>query len=122
MTGIDYERSVVALACWQHQRQEMHRGMLAYGMLLRNRARAGWFDRSLYRNACAVLAENPPVDFPDAREPQFQALLQSVGKLFLEETSLPDRTGGALYCTSVSNTETIAGTVTAQIGQTLFFR
>lgn len=120
MIGIDYEHAIVALACWQNQRQEMYRGMIAYGMMLRNRAQAGWFDRSLYRNAAATLAENPPAEYPDAREPQFQAVLQAVSGLF--SGTLSDRTGGALYCASVQGSEVIAGEITAQIGQSIFFK
>lgn len=122
MTGIDYEKAVVALVCWKQMKGELYRGMSCYAMMLRNRAEAGWFDGSIYNNASAVAREEGLKldEFPDAREPQYQALLQAIDRIF--DGGLADKTGGALYCAHISTQDGIAGEITTQVGQFIFFR
>lgn len=122
MIGQDYEKAVVALVCWKHMKSEQYRGMSFLAMMLQNRANAGWFEGSIYNNAIRLAAESDMTfsDVPDAREPQFGALLQMMDGLFTGIT--PDRTGGALYFAHKSSADLIAGETTAEIGQYIFFR
>ena len=122
MTGPDYEKSIVALVCWARMKSELYRGMIAVAHVLRNRAAAGWFEGSIYQNAVAEFPEaiNHLIEHPDVRDPEFQKLLLGVDKLFAGQ--LTDRTDGAMYFTKASNEETIVGTVTTKIGQTIFFK
>jgi hypothetical protein len=122
MTGIDYEKAFVAYVCWKQMQSETFRGMLFLAMMLRNRAQAGWFDGSIYRNAVSFMHEMAldPVPCPDAREPQFLNLLQSIDGIFSGE--ILDRTGGALYVAHRSVNDVIAGERTAELGQYIFFR
>lgn len=122
MTGIEYEKAVVALICWKQMKGELYRGMSYMAMMLRNRAKAGWFDGSIYFNAVAVARESEMKleDFPDARELQFQNILQAMDGIFSDVT--PDRTGGAMYVAHASSVETLAGEITTQVGQYIFFR
>jgi spore germination cell wall hydrolase CwlJ-like protein len=133
MTTTDYEKSIVALACWRFLGTETYRGMLMVAMVLRNRAEAGWFEGSIYNNATAAMleAENanyycPPTDlhvklaYADDREPEFQKLLQAMDGIF--SGSIEDKTGGALYWALLSSEEIIAGERTAQFGKYIFFK
>lgn len=122
MTGIDYEKAVVSLICWKQMRGEQYRGMSFYAMMLRNRAKSGWYEGSIYNNAAKVAQEEDlKLDgFPDSREPEYQRLLQAVDGIF--EGTLPDKTGGALYCAHTSTQDSIAGEITTQVGQFIFFR
>jgi len=122
MTGIEYEKGIVSLVCWKMMQAEQYRAMSMYATMLRNRAESGWFQGSIYNNAVAVGAESKLdfIDFPDAREYQFQQLLQAMDGIF--SGSVPDRTGGALYCAHKSTLDQIAGETTAEIGQYIFFK
>lgn len=122
MTGIDYEKSIVALICWKQMRGELYRGMSYLAMMLRNRAEAGWFEGSIYNNAVAVAREAGMnwADAPDSREPQYQQLLQIMDGIYTGQT--PDRTGGALYFAHSTTADSIAGEITTQVGQYIFFR
>jgi hypothetical protein len=122
MIGIDYEKSFTAYVCWRQMHGELYRGMVFYAMMLRNRADAGWFDGSIYLNALTVAREEGLNfdDGPDPREPQFQQLLQAMDKVF--DNNLPDKTGNALYCAHKSTQDSIAGEITTQVGQFIFFR
>jgi hypothetical protein len=94
--------------------------MSAYLNMLHNRAAKGWFQGSVYWNAVAVLTESECKMHPDVRDPEFQKLLMGVDAMFAGKLS--DKTDGALYCVPASGSETIQGTVTAKIGQYLFFK
>jgi spore germination cell wall hydrolase CwlJ-like protein len=122
MIGIDYEKAVVALVCWKQMKGENYRGMVSLASVFRNRADAGWFNGTIYNNALVFSREQNMTwdDFPDAREPQFQTLLQAMDGVFLG--TLPDKTGGAMYCAHASVTDSIAGEITTKIGQYVFFR
>jgi len=122
MTGIDYEKSIVALICWKQMRGELYRGMSYLAMMLRNRADAGWFEGSIYNNAIAFSNDMGMKwdEFPDSREPQYQQLLQVIDGIYA--SAVPDRTGGALYCAHSTTADSIAGEITTQVGQYIFFR
>lgn len=120
VTPTDFEKSVVAVACWQATVERTYPNLISIGSVFRNRAEAGWFDKSIYWNAVASMRGSESPDFPDVRDPVFQMLLQGVSGLFDGRAS--DKTGGALYYASASSEETISGTVTAHIGQTIFFK
>lgn len=122
MTGLDYEKLVVALVCWAWMKPELYRGMIAVAHVLRNRAAAGWFEGSVYQNAVAEFPEaiNHLIEHPDVRDPEFQKLLLGIDKLYAGQ--LTDKTNGAMYFTKAADEEVIAGTVTAKIGQTIFFK
>src|SRR5882757_6559671 len=117
MIGIDCEKSVVAITCWKQMKGEQYRGMMFLAMMLRNRAESGWFEGSIYNNAIAFGKELNMdwTDFPDVREPQFQTLLQAMDGVYTG--TLPDKTGGALYCAHSSAADVIAGEITTQVGQ-----
>lgn len=120
MTGIEYEKSIVAQTCWQALNGELYRGMIAVANVLHNRASAGWFQGSLYWNAVAMQQLRKYDRHPDVRDPEFQKLLQGIDLLFAGKLS--DKTEGALYFADPAETEAIAGQVTAKIGQTIFFK
>jgi len=122
MTGLDYEKSVVALVCWARMKSELYKGLIAVAQVLRNRAEAGWFEGSIYQNAVAEFPEaiNGLIEHPDVREPEFQKLLLGIDKLYAGQ--LTDKTDGAMYFTRASDAEIIKGTITATIGQTIFFK
>ena len=120
MTTTDYEKSIVALACWRFLGTETYRGMLMVAMVLRNRAEAGWFEGSIYNNATAEMADRCPTTYTDPREPEFQKLLQAMDGIF--SGSIEDKTGGALYWAPLANEEIIAGERTAQFGKYIFFK
>lgn len=121
MIGIEFEKSIVALASWSVGRQDLYKGMAGVAMVIRNRAIAGWFEGSLYLNAVAVLNENPITEYPDAREPEFQKILQAMDGIF--EGSIPDKTDGGLWITNIrTSVEQIKGTVTCTIGQLMFVK
>jgi len=120
MTTTDYEKSIVALACWRFMGSETYRGMLMAAMVLRNRAEQGWFDGSIYRNASVEVSDKYLPKYPDPRDPEFQKLLQAMDGIF--SGSIEDKTGGALYWTLLSNEEIIAGERTAQFGKYIFFK
>lgn len=120
MTGIEYEKSIVALVCWQRLNSELYRGMIAVASVLHNRASAGWFQGSLYWNAVAMLQENKSDQHPDVRDPEFQKLMTGIDALYAGKLS--DKTDGALYFANPVEAEVIAGQVTAKIGQTIFFK
>ena len=120
MTTTDYEKSIVALACWRFMNSETYRGMLMAAMVFRNRASQGWFEGSIYNNATAEMIDRCSVEFHDPRDPEFQKLLQAMDGIF--SGSIEDKTGGALYWTLLSNEEIIAGERTAQFGKYIFFK
>ena len=122
MTGPDYEKSIVALVCWARMKTELYRGTIAVAHVLRNRAAADWFEGSIYLNAVADFPEaiDGLLEHPDVRDPEFQKLLLGIDKLFAGQ--LTDKTDGAMYFTKASSEDTIAGTVTTKIGQTIFFK
>jgi hypothetical protein len=122
MTGIDYEKSIVSFVCWKQMRGELYRGMISMAMMLRNRAEAGWFEGSIYNNAIKLGTEMGMdwSEFPDSREPQFQAMLQAIDGIYTG--TIQDKIGGAAYYAHKSSEESIVGEITANIGQYVFFR
>lgn len=122
MTGIDFEKTIVSFVCWKQMKGELYRGMSFLAMMLKNRSDSGWFESSIYNNALAFMRETDMKldEFPDVRHPEFLNLLQTIDGIFAGTT--PDRTGGALYVAHKSQTDTIAGERTAEIGQFIFFR
>jgi hypothetical protein len=122
MTGVDYEMSIVSFVCWKQMKGELYRGMVSLAMMLRNRADSGWFEGSIYNNAIA-LGKDMGMDwseFPDAREPQFQAMLQAIDGIYTG--TIQDKIAGATYYAHKSSEESIVGEITANIGQYVFFR
>lgn len=122
MTTIsDYEKSIIALVCLSEFPGEPWTVGLFGAMVLRNRAKAGWFDGSMYQNAVAVLKESGGLrDLPDARDPALLNLLTKIDFVYSGET--PDRTGGALYWVRSDKAEVVSGERTAQAGRYVFFR
>lgn len=104
MIGADFEKAIVALACWREMRGEGVNGMLSVAFVLRNRAKAGWFHGSIYENVIAhnqfssmtVEGDHNTDEFPDTREPQFQTLLQLLDEVF-DDSRIDNLTNGALY-------------------------
>lgn len=122
MLGIEYEKAIVSLVCWKTMKSETYRGMIAMAMMLRNRANAGWFEGSIYNNAI-VLGRDMKLDwsdFPDAMEPEYQGVLANMDGIY--SGIVPDKTGGALYCSHVSSLDSLVGEITTQIGQFVFYR
>lgn len=120
MIGIEFEKSIVALASWSVGRQDLYKGMAGVAMVIRNRAIAGWFEGSLYLNAVAVLNENPITEYPDAREPEFQKILQAMDGIF--ERTILDKTDGGLWITTRISETPIKGQVTCSIGSLVFVK
>jgi hypothetical protein len=139
MIGEDFEKAIVALACWREMRSEGVNGMLAVALVLRNRAKKGWYHGSLYENAIAlnqlssmsVRGDVNTVHFPDTREPQFQTLLQLLSEVF-DDSRVDNLTNGALYFAVVNNSNSVwfrnnildhpdIHPRVAQLGQTTFF-
>lgn len=122
MTGIDYEKAVVSLVCWKQMKSELYRGMVSLALMFRNRANAGWFDGSIYNNAIAWARESnlDLSEAPDARDYQFQQVLQAMDGIFLG--TVVDKTGGSMYVAHISQADSISGEITTQIGQYIFFR
>jgi len=129
MTGIDYEKAIVAFVCWLEAKDELYRGMISVAMALRNQAKAGWNDGSIYR--CALYHFDEGVifkdremqqDYPDAREPQFQNLLTAMDGIFSD--TLPDKTEGAVYWANQSSNfaDVFKHERTLQVGQLIFFK
>ncbi len=103
MTGLEFEKSVVALACWREMRGEGINAMLAVAFVLRNRANAGWHQHSIYNNAIAlnqissmsVLGDKNTIKYPDPRDPDFQMLLHKIDAIY--EDAQDQITNGAKY-------------------------
>lgn len=119
MTNDTFEKSIVALACWDAAKGEQLNGMLAVGSCLNNRAKAGWFNSSIYDNAVALCVENRINQFPDVREPSFQNLLQLIDGI---ETRFDLTNGGLWFCSAKEEKDTSKTTFTGQVGQLQFFK
>lgn len=115
----EFSKSMVALACWEAAKNETHQTMLCVCMVFMNRAAAGWCAGDLYENVTLWLLENPPNDFPDTRDPQFQHLLAKLDGVL--SGLVPDKTGGALWF-GPKTENPIAGSVTMTMGQMIFVR
>lgn len=103
MIGIEFEKSIVALACWREMRGEGVNAMLAVAFVLRNRAKSGWHNGSIYQNAIklnqissmSVLGDRNTIKYPDVRDPDFQTLLHKLDAIY---DDAPDMiTSGARY-------------------------
>lgn len=103
MIGTEFEKAIVALSAWREMRGEGVNAMLAVVFVLRNRAKAGWNDGSIYQNAIAlnqissisVLGDPNTIKFPDIRDPDFQTLLHKIDAIY---NDAPDQiTSGAKY-------------------------
>ena len=138
MTGLEFEKSVVALAAWREMRGEGINAMLAVVFVLRNRAKAGWNGGSIYQNAIklnqvssmSVLGDKNTIKYPDIRDPDFQTLLHKIDAIYED---VPDMiTSGAKYYAVLTDAtsgwffENIVNKPlehprVAQIGKTTFF-
>jgi hypothetical protein len=121
MTSSDFNNSVIALACWQAAKSELHQAMISVCMVFKNRAEAEGL--SVYEVASKYLIEFPILEFPDTRDPQFQQLLVKLDNIV--SGLVPDKTGGALWF--VPKTQLRSGslqgfTTTATIGGLVFVR
>lgn len=114
----EFQKSVIALACWNAVAPEPHQAALLACMVFRNRAQAGWFDGDLYENCSRWLVENPPDEYPDGRDPAFQEFLAKLDGVVVG--LVPDRTGGALYFARRDQVEKVAGQVVSTFGNLLF--
>lgn len=120
MTGIDFEKAITALACWRSLRQENYAGMRSGAMALKNRADAE--GKSIFEIAVQIMDENTEY-YPDAREPQFQALLSVLDGIFAG--TVADRVDGAThwYITGFGGwvlTKDVERT--CQVGQAVFYK
>lgn len=103
MTGIEFEKSIVALAAWREMRGEGVNAMLAVVFVLRNRARAGWNGSSIFANAVklnqissmSVLGDKNTILYPDPRDPDFQTVLHKIDAIY--EGAVDQITNGAKY-------------------------
>lgn len=103
MIGTEFEKAVVALACWREMCSEGVNGMISVAFVLRNRAKAGWYHGSIYENAIAlnqissisVLGDPNTIKFPDIRDPDFQTLLHKLDAIYDDAADLI--TNGAKY-------------------------
>lgn len=98
-TVADFEKSMLALAMWYEDGPDGLQGMVAIGLVLANRVRAGWSGGDW----CAVLegqTDNCTMPWPDTRDPKFQAVLAKADKIY--DGTEPDITGGALYYKNLS--------------------
>jgi hypothetical protein len=118
VTGPEYSKAVVALACWRAAQTELHQAMLCICMVFMNRALVGWCEGDLYENAARWLQENPG-NFPDIRDPQFGQLLAKLDGVI--SGAVPDKTGGALWFWSKTD-DPIQGSITTTIGNLIFVR
>jgi hypothetical protein len=64
-------------------------------MVFQNRAKAGWYEGSVYENAAEWLREHDSKSFPDERDPQFQTMLNKLDAVIAG--LIPDKTGGAIW-------------------------
>ena len=119
MTPTEFTRSIIALACWRAAKSEPYQVMLSVCMVFKNRADAKWYDGDLYENCVRWLAENPG-EFPDPRDPNFLNLLNRLDGV--TSGLVADKTGGALWFAPKTSELQIVGTITATMGQTVFFR
>jgi hypothetical protein len=120
MTSSDFTKSVIALACWNAAKGELHPIMLSVCQVFSNRAKAE--EKEVYEVASWWLVEHPP-EFPDEREPQFQQLLAKLDNVL--DGLVPDRTDGALWFVSKDKLQPDmlkAFKISAQIGQFYFVR
>lgn len=122
MTTADFEKSIIALALWESFPGEPVTTMMLGAQVLRNRANQGQFEGSLYQNAVAALREDAfsKLTYPDPRDPLFQQLLLRIDGVY--EDTVSDRTGGALYWTTLMGTETLVGERTVQSGRYVFYK
>jgi hypothetical protein len=122
VTGLDFEKAVVALACWRSLKNEQYRGMSFGAMALRNLSAIS--GKSMYEESVHFLDESK--GWPDAREPQFQSLLSVLDGIYSDTT--PDRTGGATDWTINTDPDksfpanSYYGERTCQVGQVTFYR
>jgi len=138
MTGLEFEKSIVALACWREMRGDGVNAMLAVAFVLRNRARAGWNGGSIYQNAIklnqissmSVLGDRNTIKYPDPRDPDFQTVLHKIDAIY--EGATDQITNGAKYYAVLTDAtsgwffENIVNKPAehprvAQIGKTTFF-
>jgi len=138
--GQEFEKAIVALACWREMRGEGTNGMISVAQVLHNRAKAGWHQSSMYENAIAlnqlssmsIKGDPNTVRFPDSREPEFNKFLQFLDNFYGENPPV-DTTNGALYYAVLADStsgwffENIANKPDlhprcAVIGRTTFFK
>lgn len=76
MISHDFEKSILALVCWNESHQESLDAMLAIGHCLMNRAR----ESSL--PLLEVFAQFQHGAYPDSRDPRFTALLNGIDRVY----------------------------------------
>lgn len=122
MTGLDFEKGIVALACWRSLKNEQYRGMSFGAMALRNLSLLT--GKSMYEESVHFLDESG--GWPDAREPQFQSLLSVLDGIYSD--TVTDKTGGATDWTVNTDVNmkfpdnSPYGQRTCQVGQVTFYR
>ena len=120
MTPTDFTTSIITLACWRAAKSELHSVMLAVCQTFMNRARAESVD--VYQVASSFLRDMGD-DFPDVRDPQFQALVSKIDAVL--DGRVPDKTDGAIWFVSKDKlTPNLLQpyTRTAEIGQMIFVK
>jgi Cell Wall Hydrolase len=94
----DFEKSLLALVMWRSLDSDGLQGMVAVGLVVRNRVLAGWNGG----NWLAVIAATSEysMTWPDTRDPMFQAVLARADSIY--DGREPDITNGALYYANLS--------------------
>jgi hypothetical protein len=101
MTSTDYVKAILATIMWREDSEDGLQGMIACGLVIRNRVRAGWNGgqwlevMNAHDQFAGVIAAPGPARWPDVRDPKFQQVLWKVDAIF-DGTEL-DITKGALY-------------------------
>lgn len=104
MVHEDFAKALACLVSWREERANKLNGMMGVLFLLRNRVKAGWFHGDWVLNITAKnqfssmsrIGDSQTVEYPDPRDPEWQALLQNVEPIFSGE-AVDNLTAGALY-------------------------
>lgn len=126
MIGAEYEKGVIALACWRAGHKDGAVGMAAVACVIRNRCRDEQFMDSAYLNAislpemgCGHEGHDLPQLYPDSREPQFELFMQMIDSVLYGFAR--DATDGALYYSSGPSEFTENRTRVSTIGKMTFY-
>lgn len=123
MIGAEYEKGVIALACWRAGHKDGAVGMAAVACVIRNRCRDEQFMDSAYLNAISLPEMSvhyaDAVLYPDSREPQFELFMQMIDSVLYGFAR--DATDGALYYSSGPNEFTENRTRVSTIGKMTFY-
>lgn len=113
MTNDEYTKSILATLCWREDRSDALQGMVACGLVVRNRVKAGFYGGDWIQVMCAhnqyssmsVVGDSQSIIYGDLRDPPApkmrRKLMQKVETIYAGTE--PDITDGSLYYGNLVN-------------------